>query len=147
MAYGDRYLGKETVLCKDTPAFIANRIGVYSIISGMHAIEKMGFGVSEVDKLTGPVIGRAKSATFRTMDVVGLDTTVNVSNNLYKALPHDESRDKFKLPKIVEVLAAVVPLVNVQTHMIISITRPLQGLGEPSAGAGGGADEPGSAGD
>jgi 3-hydroxyacyl-CoA dehydrogenase len=104
MSYGDRYLGKETVLCKDTPAFIANRIGVYAIISGMHAIEKMGFGVSEVDKLTGPVIGRAKSATFRTMDVVGLDTTVNVSNNLYKALPHDESRDKFILPKIVEVL-------------------------------------------
>ncbi|MCS5490984.1 3-hydroxyacyl-CoA dehydrogenase/enoyl-CoA hydratase family protein [Algoriphagus limi] len=104
MDYGDRFLGKETVLCKDTPAFIANRIGVYAIISGMHTIEKMGLGVSEVDKLTGPVIGRAKSATFRTMDVVGLDTTVNVANNLYKALPHDESRDKFKLPKIVEVL-------------------------------------------
>lgn len=104
MDYGDRFLGKETVLCKDTPAFIANRIGVYAIISGMHTIEKMGLGVSEVDKLTGPVIGRAKSATFRTMDVVGLDTTVNVANNLYKALPHDESKDKFKLPKIVEVL-------------------------------------------
>jgi 3-hydroxyacyl-CoA dehydrogenase len=104
MDYGDRFLGKETVLCKDTPAFIANRIGVYAIISGMHAIEKMGLGVSEVDKLTGPVIGRAKSATFRTMDVVGLDTTVNVANNLYKTLTHDESRDKFKLPKIVEVL-------------------------------------------
>jgi len=70
----------------------------------MHAIEKMGLGVSEVDKLTGTVIGRAKSATFRTMDVVGLDTTVNVANNLYKALPQDESREKFKLPKIVEVL-------------------------------------------
>jgi 3-hydroxyacyl-CoA dehydrogenase len=104
MEYGDKFLGKETVFCKDTPAFIANRIGVYAIISGMHAIEKMGFGVSEVDKLTGPIIGRAKSATFRTMDVVGLDTTVNVANNLYKALPHDESRDKFKLPQIVEVL-------------------------------------------
>ncbi|MDF2156414.1 3-hydroxyacyl-CoA dehydrogenase/enoyl-CoA hydratase family protein [Algoriphagus sp. CAU 1675] len=104
MDYGDRFLGKETVHCKDTPAFIANRIGVYAIISAMHTIEKMGFGVSEVDKLTGPVIGRAKSATFRTMDVVGLDTTVNVANNLYKALPQDESREKFKLPKIVEVL-------------------------------------------
>ncbi len=104
MEYGDRFLGKETVLCKDTPAFIANRIGVYAIISGMHTIEKMGLGVSEVDKLTGPVIGRAKSATFRTMDVVGLDTTVNVANNLFKALDHDESRDKFKLPKIVQVL-------------------------------------------
>ncbi|MGY6558811.1 MAG: 3-hydroxyacyl-CoA dehydrogenase NAD-binding domain-containing protein [Nitritalea sp.] len=104
MHYGDRFLGKETVLCKDTPAFIANRIGVYAIISGMHTVEKMGLGVSEVDKLTGTVIGRAKSATFRTMDVVGLDTTVNVANNLYKTLTEDESREKFKLPKIVEVL-------------------------------------------
>ncbi len=103
MDYGDRFLGKETVLCKDTPAFIANRIGVYAIISGMHTIEKMGLSVSEVDKLTGTIIGRAKSATFRTMDVVGLDTTVNVANNLYKTLTEDESRDKFKLPKIVEV--------------------------------------------
>lgn len=104
MDFGDKMLGKETVLCKDTPAFIANRIGVYAIISAMHTIEKMGMGVSEVDKLTGTIIGRAKSATFRTMDVVGLDTTVNVANNLYKVLPHDESRDKFKLPNIVEVL-------------------------------------------
>ncbi|MCE7055355.1 3-hydroxyacyl-CoA dehydrogenase/enoyl-CoA hydratase family protein [Algoriphagus sp. AGSA1] len=104
MEYGDRFLGKETVFCKDTPAFIANRIGVYAIISAMHTIEKMGLGVSEVDKLTGTLIGRAKSATFRTMDVVGLDTTVNVANNLYKALPHDESREKFKLPIIMEVL-------------------------------------------
>ncbi len=104
MEYGDKFLGKETVLCKDTPAFIANRIGVYAIISGMHTIEKMGLGVSEVDKLTGTLIGRAKSATFRTMDVVGLDTTVNVANNLYKTLEHDESRDKFKLPTIVEKL-------------------------------------------
>lgn len=104
MDFGDRLLGKETVLCKDTPAFIANRIGVYAIISGMHAVEKMGLSVSEVDKLTGTLIGRAKSATFRTMDVVGLDTTVNVANNLYKALSHDESREKFKLPNIVEVL-------------------------------------------
>jgi 3-hydroxyacyl-CoA dehydrogenase len=104
MHYGDLYLGKETVLCKDTPAFIANRIGVYGIISAMHTIEEMGLTVGEVDKLTGPLIGRAKSATFRTMDVVGLDTTVNVSNNLYQVLKHDESRDKFKLPGIVKEL-------------------------------------------
>jgi 3-hydroxyacyl-CoA dehydrogenase len=104
MHYGDLYLGKETVLCKDTPAFIANRIGVYGIISAMHTIEKMGLTVGEVDRLTGPLIGRAKSATFRTMDVVGLDTTVNVSNNLYQALQHDESRDQFKLPGIVKEL-------------------------------------------
>lgn len=104
MDYGDRFLGKETVLCKDTPAFIANRIGIYAIMSSMHTIEEMGLGVSEVDKLTGTIIGRAKSATFRTMDVVGLDTTVAVANNLYKALQEDESRETFKLPAIVQEL-------------------------------------------
>ena len=103
--YGDLYLGKEPVLCKDTPAFIANRVGVYSLMSSIHATEKMGLSVSEVDKLTGTIIGHAKSATFRTSDVVGLDTTVNVSNNLYQALTHDESRETFKLPKIVKKLA------------------------------------------
>lgn len=104
MDYGDRFLGKETVLCKDTPAFIANRIGIFAIMSSMHTIEEMGIGVSGVDKLTGTVIGRAKSATFRTMDVVGLDTTVSVANNLYESLQEDESRDTFKLPKTVEEL-------------------------------------------
>lgn len=102
MSYGDLYLGKETVLCKDTPAFIANRIGIYAIMSAMHTIQEMEMTVGEVDRLTGPLIGRAKSATFRTMDVVGLDTTVNVANNLYQGLPDDESRDAFKLPKIVK---------------------------------------------
>ena len=104
MHYGDLYLGKETVLCKDTPAFIANRIGVYSMMSGMHAISETNFSVGEIDKLTGPVIGRAKSATFRTSDLVGLDTTVNVANNLYAALAKDESREQFKLPSIVKEL-------------------------------------------
>ncbi len=102
MHYGDLYLGKETVLCKDTPAFIANRIGIYAIMSAMHTIEEMGMTVGEVDRLTGPIIGRAKSATFRTMDVVGLDTTVNVANNLYAGLPNDESKEAFVLPNIVK---------------------------------------------
>jgi len=105
MEYGDLYLGKETVLCKDTPAFIANRIGVYGMMSTIHVVEELGLTVNEVDKLTGPVIGHAKSATFRTSDVVGLDTLVNVSNNLYAALEKDESRDKFKLPKVVQKLS------------------------------------------
>jgi 3-hydroxyacyl-CoA dehydrogenase len=105
MDYGDLFLGKETVLCKDTPAFIANRIGVYAMMSSMHVIDKIGLTVNEVDKLTGPVIGHAKSATFRTSDLVGLDTMVNVSNNLYAALAHDESREVFKLPKIVHELS------------------------------------------
>jgi 3-hydroxyacyl-CoA dehydrogenase len=104
LQYGDLYLGKETVLCKDTPAFIANRVGIYGIMSGMHAIESFGLGVNEVDKLTGPVIGRPKSATFRTMDLVGLDTAVKVATNLYEGLPKDESREKFKLPTIVKAL-------------------------------------------
>jgi len=104
MHYGDLYLGKETVLCKDTPAFIANRIGVYSMMSGMQAIADFDFSVGEIDKLTGPVIGRAKSATFRTSDLVGLDTTVNVSNNLYMALDSDESKETFKLPEVVKEL-------------------------------------------
>jgi 3-hydroxyacyl-CoA dehydrogenase len=105
MHYGSLYLGKDTVLCKDTPAFIANRIGVYSMMSAMHKLEATGLTVDEVDALTGPIIGRAKSATFRTSDVVGLDTTVNVSNNLYAALVHDESREAFKLPGIVQELS------------------------------------------
>ncbi|WP_421763770.1 3-hydroxyacyl-CoA dehydrogenase/enoyl-CoA hydratase family protein [Ekhidna sp.] len=105
MSYGDLYLGKETVLCKDTPAFIANRIGVYGMMSTIHVTDQLGLTVNEVDKLTGPVIGHAKSATFRTSDVVGLDTLVNVSNNLYAALEKDESRDKFKLPRVVQKLS------------------------------------------
>lgn len=105
MQYGDLYLGKETVLCKDTPAFIANRIGVYAMMSSMHVINEIGLTVNEVDKLTGPVIGHAKSATFRTSDLVGLDTMVKVSNNLYAALEHDESRDVFQLPKAVKTLS------------------------------------------
>ncbi|HCQ30422.1 MAG TPA: 3-hydroxyacyl-CoA dehydrogenase, partial [Flavobacteriales bacterium] len=72
MDYGQRFLGKTTVLCKDTPAFIANRIGVYSIMALFHLVEEMDMTVEEVDKLTGPVLGRPKSATFRTCDVVGL---------------------------------------------------------------------------
>ena len=100
--YGDLYLGKETVICKDTPAFIANRIGIYAIMSGMHTIEKMGLGVNEVDKLTGPVIGRPKSATFRTLDLVGLDTAVKVAQGLAQGLPNDESKEKFELPGIIK---------------------------------------------
>jgi 3-hydroxyacyl-CoA dehydrogenase len=104
MHYGDLFLGKETVLCKDTPAFIANRVGVYSLISTIHLVEEMGLTIDEADLLTGTVIGHAKSATFRTSDVVGLDTTVNVAKNLYAAVPNDESRERLKLPKIVEKL-------------------------------------------
>ncbi|MEK6616822.1 MAG: 3-hydroxyacyl-CoA dehydrogenase/enoyl-CoA hydratase family protein [Bacteroidota bacterium] len=101
MHYGDLYLGKTTVLCKDTPAFIANRIGIFGIMSLFHLVEKMGLTVEEVDKLTGPVLGRPKSATFRTCDVVGLDTLVHVANGLAQGLPNDEAKEFFKLPAYV----------------------------------------------
>ncbi|MFQ3576890.1 MAG: 3-hydroxyacyl-CoA dehydrogenase family protein, partial [Cytophagales bacterium] len=100
MHYGDLILGKETVLCKDTPAFIANRVGIFSIMDVLRVAMELGLSVEEVDKLTGPVIGHPKSATFRTADVVGLDTLVKVSQNLYQALPNDEKRDIFKLPDL-----------------------------------------------
>jgi 3-hydroxyacyl-CoA dehydrogenase len=98
MHYGELFLGKTTVLCKDTPAFIANRVGIYGIMEILHAVEKLELTVEDVDKLTGPVLGRPKSATFRTGDIVGLDTLVNVANNLYAGLAHDEAKELFKLP-------------------------------------------------
>lgn len=102
MHYGEKYLGKTTVLCKDTPAFIANRIGVYGIMNLFNTIEKMGLTVEEVDKLTGPALGRPKSATFRTCDVVGLDTLVHVANGVYASCPNDEAKDEFKIPAYVQ---------------------------------------------
>ena len=105
MQYGDKYLGKTTVMCKDTPAFIANRVGVYSIMALLHLVEKMDLTVEEVDKFTGPVLGRPKSATFRTSDVVGLDTLVNVANGLYNNCPDDKAHELFKLPGYVQKMA------------------------------------------
>ncbi|HEY8402887.1 MAG TPA: 3-hydroxyacyl-CoA dehydrogenase NAD-binding domain-containing protein [Cytophagaceae bacterium] len=104
MHYGDLYLGKTTVLCKDTPAFIANRVGIFSIMQVVKAMQELGLSIDEVDKLTGPVIGRPKSATFRTADVVGLDTLTKVSSNLYKGLQNDESKDIFNLPDFVKTM-------------------------------------------
>ena len=101
MDFGSRFLGKKTVLCKDTPAFIANRVGVYSIMSLFHSVEKFKLSVEEVDKLTGPVLGRPKSATFRTCDVVGLDTLVHVANGLRENCKDDEEVDVFKLPSYI----------------------------------------------
>jgi 3-hydroxyacyl-CoA dehydrogenase len=102
--YGDLYLGKTSVLCKDTPAFIGNRVGVWSLLKVIDSMRKLDLNVDEIDKLTGPVIGRPKSATFRTSDLVGLDTLIKVANNLYAGLPNDEGRDTFKLPEEVSKL-------------------------------------------
>ena len=99
--YGEKYLGKTSVVAKDTPAFIGNRIGIFGIMSMFHNVKEMGFTVEEIDKLTGPVIGRPKSATFRTVDVVGLDTLVHVANGLYQGVPNDEAHDLFKLPEFI----------------------------------------------
>lgn len=96
--YGQRVLGKVTVLCKDTPAFIANRIGVFGIMGLFHLVEEMGLTVEEVDRLTGPALGRPKSATFRTADVVGLDTLVHVAKGVQENCPKDEQNATFALP-------------------------------------------------
>ncbi|WP_035558918.1 3-hydroxyacyl-CoA dehydrogenase/enoyl-CoA hydratase family protein [Hymenobacter sp. IS2118] len=100
--YGDLFLGKTTVLAKDTPAFIANRVGVFAIMDVLRIMQELGLTVEEVDKLTGPVIGHAKSATFRTSDVVGLDTLMNVANGLAQGLPDDEAKDVFQLPEFLK---------------------------------------------
>jgi 3-hydroxyacyl-CoA dehydrogenase len=102
MHYGDLYLGKTTVLCKDTPAFIANRIGVYGIMSIFRLMDKMELSIDEIDALTGPIIGRPKSATFRTSDVVGIDTMVKVSKGVYDNCPDDEARNAFVIPAWLE---------------------------------------------
>ncbi|MFB6455234.1 3-hydroxyacyl-CoA dehydrogenase NAD-binding domain-containing protein [Chitinophaga sp. Hz27] len=102
MHYGDLYLGKTTVLCKDTPAFIANRVGVYSIMAIFHIMQEMGLGIDEIDALTGPIIGRPKSATFRTADVVGIDTLVKVAKGVLENCPNDEAISIFKIPDFLQ---------------------------------------------
>ncbi|PTX43328.1 3-hydroxyacyl-CoA dehydrogenase [Christiangramia gaetbulicola] len=102
--YGEKFLGKKAVLAKDTPAFIGNRIGIFSIMSLFHTVKDMGMTIEEVDKLTGPVIGRQKSATFRTVDVVGLDTLVHVANGIYENVPDDEQHELFKLPGFINTM-------------------------------------------
>jgi len=101
MDYGAKVLGKTMVLCKDTPAFIANRVGVYAIQDLFHTVAKMGLTVEEIDKLTGPAMGRPKSATFRTCDVVGLDTLVHVANGVKDNCPNDERKEVFEIPSYV----------------------------------------------
>ena len=102
--YGERFLGKTSVIAKDTPAFIGNRIGIFSIMSLFHAVKEMDMTAEEVDKLTGPVIGRPKSATFRTVDVVGLDTLVHVANGIHENCPDDERHELFKLPEFIQTM-------------------------------------------
>jgi len=102
MHYGDLFLGKETVLCKDTPAFIANRIGVFSIMAIFHLMEEMNLTVEEIDAVTGPVSGRPISATFRTSDLVGIDTLVKVAQGVGQNCPNDEAKDLFEIPDFLQ---------------------------------------------
>ncbi|WP_370896210.1 3-hydroxyacyl-CoA dehydrogenase/enoyl-CoA hydratase family protein [Chryseobacterium gossypii] len=107
MNYGARFLGKTTVLAKDTPAFIANRIGVFSMMDLLHNVKKLGLTVSDVDKLTGPVIGRPKSATFRTADVVGLDTLVMVANGVRESgVEKNDFYNVFALPDYIQTMVS-----------------------------------------
>ncbi|WP_400079724.1 3-hydroxyacyl-CoA dehydrogenase NAD-binding domain-containing protein [Winogradskyella sp. R77965] len=102
--YGEQFLGKTSVIAKDTPAFIGNRIGIFSIQSLFHAVKDLDLTIEEVDKLSGPVIGRPKSATFRTVDVVGLDTLVHVANGIYDNCKDDERLELFKLPDFINTM-------------------------------------------
>ena len=102
--YGEKFLGKTSVIAKDTPAFIGNRIGIFSIMSLFHMVKELDLTIEEVDKLSGPVIGRPKSATFRTVDVVGLDTLVHVANGIYDNCPTDENHELFKLPAFINTM-------------------------------------------
>ncbi len=98
----DRRLGKGVVIAKDTPNFIANRIGTFSMLNALRLMELLGMTVEEVDACTGPAVGWPKSATFRTADIVGLDVLVHVVKNIYETAPNDESRERYKVPAMVE---------------------------------------------
>ena len=102
--FGESVLGKGIVHAKDTPNFIGNRIGVYGMMVTMNLAIDQSFTVEEVDKLTGPISGRPKSATFRTSDVVGLDTMRHVSKTTYEKVLDDEERNMFKIPDILNQL-------------------------------------------
>ena len=101
----DRRLGKGVVIAKDTPNFIANRIGTFSMLNALRLMGALGMTVEEVDACTGPAVGWPKSATFRTADIVGLDVLVHVVKNIYETAPNDESRERYKVPALVEEMA------------------------------------------
>jgi 3-hydroxyacyl-CoA dehydrogenase len=101
----DRRLGKGVVIAKDTPNFIANRIGTYSMLNALRLMSKLGMTIEEVDACTGPAVGWPKSATFRTADIVGLDVLMHVVKNIYETAPNDESREAYKVPAFVEEIA------------------------------------------
>src|SRR5258707_2757247 len=98
----DRRLGKGAVIAKDTPNFIANRIGTFSMLNALRLMGTLGMTIEELDACTGPAIGQPKSATFRTADIVGIDVLVHVVKNIYESVPNDESRETYRVPVLVE---------------------------------------------
>jgi 3-hydroxyacyl-CoA dehydrogenase len=98
----DFRLGKGVVIAKDTPNFIANRIGTYSMLNVLRQMQALGMSIEEVDACTGPAIGQPKSATFRTADIVGLDVLVHVVRNIHENIPNDESRELWRVPPFIE---------------------------------------------
>src|SRR6202790_3087994 len=101
----DRRLGKGVVFAKDTPNFIANRIGTFSMLNALRLMEKLDMTIEEVDACTGPAVGWPKSATFRTADIVGLDVLVHVGKNIYERGPNDESHEMYRVPALVQEMA------------------------------------------
>jgi 3-hydroxyacyl-CoA dehydrogenase len=98
----EKILGKGVVYAKDTPNFVANRIGIFSVFHVIQAMIDLGLTIEAIDELTGPMIGHPNSATFRTSDLVGLDTIVHVANNVYEGTPNDEKREMFREPQLVK---------------------------------------------
>ena len=105
LEFCDRRMGKGVVIAKDTPNFIANRIGTFSMLNALRLMSTLGMTVEEVDACTGPAVGWPKSATFRTADIVGLDVLAHVVKNIYETAPNDESREMYKIPALVEEMA------------------------------------------
>ncbi len=104
-AFAERRLGKGIILAKDTPNFIANRIGMFGLMQSVHAMARHGLDIAEVDALTGPLLGRPPSATFRTADLVGLDTILHVAANLHERLTDDPQREVFAPPAFLSAMA------------------------------------------
>ena len=99
--FAEHTLGKGIVRCKDTPNFIANRIGIFSVLHTIHLMLEEGYTIDEVDAITGPPMGRPRSATFRLGDIIGLDVLVDVANNVYENATNDEQREIFQVPDFI----------------------------------------------
>ena len=98
----EKVVGKGIVHAKDTPNFVANRIGIFNMLYGIREMIDLGLSIEAVDKMTGPVIGHPKSASFRTADLVGLDTLIHVAENVYEGAAQDEQREMFKVPEFIQ---------------------------------------------